>query len=449
MDAKKIHKNTITGQQGINLIEKIVLEMGFLWYPTGAIEAGIDGTIEIRESATGKVLNTIIQVQSKATRGQFQAETAEGFDYLCDVKDLEYWLLGNAPVILIVSRPSTDEAYWVCIKDYFRDVARKKAHKVHFSKLQDRFDARCATSLAHLAIPKEAGIYFSPSLSEEQLLSNLLEVTYIAENLYIAHTEFRHRQEIWNCMRSLDEQVGSEWILKNQQIISFHNLAEYPWKMVCESGAVECFHTHEWAYSQDKEYLQDFVQLLNQALQSKVRKMHPVVFYDTKKNYYYVKASHNLSPLTFAYQSLENKTARTIFGPYYSRGKPKHIVYYRHSAFEGQFRQFDHKWYLEITPTYRFTSNGYLLSEYADEALKGIKQLERNQAVLGQVVMWANYLHRPPELFTLKYPFLEFGQLQSVSLNVGIDDASWLREEEGDLAKDSEADLDEPTLFPL
>src|SRR2546427_12174751 len=78
MDTKKIHKNTITGQQGINLIEKRVLEMGFLWYPTGGIEAGIDGTIEIRESATGRAFNAIIQVQSKATIGQFQAETPEG-----------------------------------------------------------------------------------------------------------------------------------------------------------------------------------------------------------------------------------------------------------------------------------------------------------------------------------------------------------------------------------
>lgn len=126
MDVKKIHKNTITGQQGINLIEKRVLEMGFLWYPTGGIEVGIDGTIEIRDSATGRALNAIIQVQSKATLGQFQAETSEGFDYLCDVKDLNYWLQGNAPVILIVSRPSTDEAYWVSIKDYFQDFTRGK-----------------------------------------------------------------------------------------------------------------------------------------------------------------------------------------------------------------------------------------------------------------------------------------------------------------------------------
>lgn len=444
MDAKKIHKNTITGQQGINLIEKRVLEMGFLWYPTGGIEAGIDGTIEIRDSATGRALNAIIQVQSKATLGHFQAETSEGFDYLCDVKDLNYWLQGNAPVILIVSRPSTDEAYWVSIKDYFQDFTRRKAHKIHFSKVRDRFDNMCVTLLIHLAIPKEAGIYFSPTLSEEQLWSNLLEVTSIAENLYIAHTEYHHPQEIWDFMRSIDEQVGAEWILKNKQIISFYNLGEYPWKKVCELGTVECFHANEWAYSQDTERLRDFVWLLNRALQSKVR---PVVLYDRKKSRYYVKATHDLSPRIFAYQSLENKTTRVVFRAYFSRGEPKHIVYYRHSAFEGQFRRFNSRWYLEITPTYHFTTNGYSPSRFGDDALKGIKQLERNQAVLGQLVMWASYLNKPPDLFTPKYPFLEFGQLQSVRLDVGIDDTAWLGEEEDDLVKATEAELDELTLF--
>ncbi len=43
MNAKKIHKNSLLGQRGINLIERRVLEMGFIWYPTGSVEAGIDG----------------------------------------------------------------------------------------------------------------------------------------------------------------------------------------------------------------------------------------------------------------------------------------------------------------------------------------------------------------------------------------------------------------------
>jgi hypothetical protein len=51
--ARKLHANLITGQRGINLIEAILLEMDFLWYPTGQIEAGIDGHMDIRDPASG------------------------------------------------------------------------------------------------------------------------------------------------------------------------------------------------------------------------------------------------------------------------------------------------------------------------------------------------------------------------------------------------------------
>jgi hypothetical protein len=47
---KKIGKSDVIGQQGMSLIEGIVLSMGFMFYPTGGVEAGIDGFIELRDS---------------------------------------------------------------------------------------------------------------------------------------------------------------------------------------------------------------------------------------------------------------------------------------------------------------------------------------------------------------------------------------------------------------
>src|SRR5439155_10771086 len=117
--AKKITDKQITGEQGIALIYWRVPAMGFLWYPTGGTEAGIDGTVELRDGRTGAVTNQVVQVQSRATAGRFTAENDDTFEYLCDQRELDYWLGGNAPVILVRSRPETDEAYWVPLKEYF------------------------------------------------------------------------------------------------------------------------------------------------------------------------------------------------------------------------------------------------------------------------------------------------------------------------------------------
>jgi hypothetical protein len=54
---KKIGKSDVIGQQGMSLIEGIVLSMGFMFYQTGGVEAGIDGFIELRDAETGEVGN--------------------------------------------------------------------------------------------------------------------------------------------------------------------------------------------------------------------------------------------------------------------------------------------------------------------------------------------------------------------------------------------------------
>jgi hypothetical protein len=416
MTAKKIGQGDMIGQQGINLIERIVLEMGFYWNPSGGVEAGIDGYIEIRDATTGRVFNSIIQVQSKATANPFQAETSEGFDYLCKERDLDYWLHGNAPVILIVSRPSTNEAYWVSIKDYFKDLAKLATRKVHFDKQQNRFDSTCKQRLMELAIPSTAGLYLSPPLKQEALWSNLLAVASFAPKLYVAPTDLRLEKDAWAILREMGARVGSVWFLKNKQIMSFYNLEEYPWREICDPGALDCFDTSEWAYSDDPNKQREFVRLLNKALE---QKLWPEIRYSKKKDCYYFRASKDLASIPHSYRSLEKNTRRKVFHGYRSRTDPNRILYYRHSAFEGHFRRIEGAWYLEITPTYYFTSDGYHLDRWYEQRLKGIKLLQRNPQVLGEVVMWAAYLGGPPDLFRPN-PFLTFADKLQTIMDPGI-----------------------------
>jgi hypothetical protein len=64
------------------------------------------------------------------------------------------------------------------------------------------------------------------------------------------------------------------------------------------------------------------------------------------------------------------------------------------------------------------------------EWLKGIKRLEKNRAVLAQLMFWAQYLRRSRDLFTEPYPFISFGELAEFALPVGIDDAAWQARDE-------------------
>lgn len=442
MPPKKIDQRDITGDRGIALIHSIVGEMGFVWNPTG-IEAGIDGYIEIRDVVTGEMTNFVIQVQSKATDKEFQAETADGFDYYCEARDIDYWMGGNAPVVFVRSRPSTNEAYWVSIKDYFKDISRRATKKIHFDKTKDRFDAKCRDNLVELAKPSNSGIYLAPLPKTEKLVSNLLPVSSFGEKIYIAETKYRSPKTLWDKLHGLVKVPDNEWALNNKQIISFHDLNEFPWSEIC-LGAAEEFDTEEWAHSTELEKRNTFVQLLNLALS---QKLSPEVRFEKKFGYYFFIATKNLTPKDLNYRSLVQNTSRFVFQGYKKKKDPAQISHYRHSAFFGQFHYFDRKWYLEVSPTYHFTWDGYKPFLFREDQLTGIKQLERNSAVLGQVVMWAEYLKEKPDLFSKPYPFLQFGSLVQFEIQAGFDDKIWLKKEEREESDTVTLPENQPLLF--
>ncbi|MCX6378991.1 MAG: DUF4365 domain-containing protein [Armatimonadetes bacterium] len=259
MAPKKIHHNSIIGKQAITLIQKIVADMGFVFYETGGVEAGIDGTIEIRDTVTGEVTNCIIGVQSKGTAGDFTAETPTTFTYLCDERDLEYWLGGNVPVVLIVSRPKTDEAYWVFLQGYFNTLALRQSRKIHFDKVLNRFDVSSRSVVADLAVPKDCGIYFSPTPKVEIVYSNLLPLISFTPSIYTAYTNLRTPGAVWNLLNQHSPDAGCEWVLAEGQIRSFHDLRSYPWSKLCDVGTVEEDNACEWAYTEDENKKRDLV----------------------------------------------------------------------------------------------------------------------------------------------------------------------------------------------
>jgi hypothetical protein len=433
---KRILQTDIVGQQGVNLIESVCLSMGFLWHPTG-LEAGIDGYIEIRNAATGEVTNCIIQVQSKATGQDFEGDTGSTFEYRCSQKDLDYWLAGNAPVILVRSRPKTNEAYWVSIKDQFKDPTARKNRKLVFDKARDRFDVNAKDALERLAIPSDSGLYMGAKPKQEVIYSNLVIVAPLPKHYYVASTDYRTPPEVFAALREQALHAPGEWILGSKQITSFHDLSERPWTAICDAGTAEAFETEEWAQSADPVRQREFVKLLNGCLKEKL--FRKGIKFSKDLGLYYFRATKDLSDREYAYQSRENRTDRWVFKGYPKKSDPSRVSYYRHSAFEGRFIRYGSKWFLQVTPNYHFTRDGERPSRFAADLLSGIKRLENNQAVHGQVVMWANVLTER-SLFDTGPQFLDFISPLQFQLDVGLDDTAWLKRED----KDKRAVLEAP-----
>lgn len=421
---KKITKSQITGQQGVNFVERIVLEMGFAWHPTNAgLDAGIDGTIEIIDPETGKATNHIIQVQIKATA----SENSENIlNFYCNDRDIEYWMNGNTPVILIRVCPNTRKAYWVDIKEYFADPKRRKQAKIIFNTVEDRFDSSAAYNLMKLAVSKDIGPYMPAIGHKETLLSNLIEIKDIPSHIYSASTNYREVQDIFDWANDNKIDLPKGWLLTEKMIRSFHDLREQPWCQICERGSVEQFGVDEWSDTDDSEIQREFIRLMNQAM------MHDMdiinLWYSSKVHCFYFpvrrKPNADYSPSYYRYRSSKNDTSREVVKIMRNSETGK-INCIRHSGFKTTFLRINNSWYIAIISDYLFTTDGKTPYMYGEELLSGIKRLEHQGAVLNQTVMWHRKLTEKKGLFQQKR-LLTFGDILKMECDRGIVDKDWL-----------------------
>ena len=408
-------------------MERRLQTMGYWWYPSAVPECGIDGHLEIRDAQTGAMTNLIVQVQSKATEGAWNRETPSGFEYTCKEEDLQYWLMGNAPVIIVFGRPKTDEAYWVPVKEYFAaHPEHRQSRKIIIDKTTSLFDKTAAEALFRLARLKDAGIYLSPRPREEKLYSNLLRVAFYAPKVFVAQTGIRDFQEIWDGASELSVEIGSEWSLHDGSLMSFHDLSTYPWNTFCDAGTMEEFDTDEWACSDDSDKERQFVRLLNHGLRERLKEWN--VWRRKEDKAYYFALGKDRRNRTIEFTGAVSEHFRTVVKKY----TLTKTYYYRHLAFYASFKRLDGAWYLAINPSYVFTTNGSRRSKYEPDLLTGIKMREHNDTVIVQVHLWADVLKRQADLFHADYALLRFGDLMTVELPYGIDDKEWLEHEDLD-----------------
>src|SRR5687768_5671845 len=95
-------------------------------------------------------------------------------------------------------------------------------------------------------------------------------------------------------------------------------------------------------------------------------------------------------PRKYRYHSIKRDSAITVVSHYSTESKTDGKAYkrLRHLAFNGRFRHLEDRYYLEINPTYRFTTDGRDKDRFHASSLSWIKRREKNRAVLGQVRLW-------------------------------------------------------------
>jgi hypothetical protein len=438
--AKFTSPQLFIGREGVQLIQRVLTTKRWLMTETTQeSDGGIDGYIEICDPGTGERTNLTVKVQSKATTLPWQAETADSFEYLVKEADLNYWLRGNGPVILVLTRPKDNEAYWVSIRDYFRTVEAKRSRRIVVDKKRDRFDVATLDKLMELASEADTGIYFSPPKIREQLMSNLLPLQNYPEKIFIAETKCPDGASLALLLKAKGIKNLRCWFHSGGRIVTFHDLHDSAWNDIVDRGTIDCDDVSEWSRSLDPTIQRDFVRLLNATLQDQLGGLG--IWRERSsgwQNVYYFGPDRETIERKRRWTKSQNQSVIHLVMAVHA--KAGHIVAYRHRAFAGQFRAFGGEWYLVVDPTYHFTSDGKKTSRFGESYLTGMKRLEKNAAVDGNLRLWVD-LFTAPNLFERSRERLSFKRPISFEAELGIPESAWSAlNEEKDFNMDIEDD---------
>lgn len=435
---KKVDRSAHIGDSGIALIHRRVNDMGFVWHER-KIDAGIDGEIELRDDVTGEVANRVLLVQSKARDNRFSGEDDQSFHFICDRRDIDYWMQADVPVLLVCSHPKQDDAWWIDVKAWFADPGHRASRRIDFDKNTQRFDASAAPLLLDLADPH--GNAHTPGViaKPERLISNLLPVD-VPTVFYTARTDRATTREVFETQRAASEPVRVDWILRAGKICSWLAPEESPLKAAV-TGPTDAVPVAEWADSEDPAQRRAFVWLLNQALKQDAS---ADCEWSRDRKTIYFRATPDLSP-----RKIISTTGRQrlVFNPKQKKDGSG-ISFCQHAALAWRFIRAADQWLCELLPTYHYTHDGYRESRYADEYLSNIKRKERNPAVLGATRMWAAYLHGDSnDILADRETLLDYGTLLTFTTDRGVDDTTWTATPSKDAEPPTSDESDDLALF--
>ncbi|AVA23958.1 DUF4365 domain-containing protein [Rhizobium sp. NXC24] len=428
---KKLHRNQLAGEEGVHRFSARVLNVGIAFHPTGALDAGIDGFLELRDAETGEVRAQYIAAQLK-TVDQLAEDNGETFAYRPEQRDLDYWLNSNVPVILVVIHRTSDLICWKSVQSYFQVPENTQSRKIVFDREKDSLTETTAPRLAALVAEFARPGMVVPSLRSVELLeTNLLKASF-PFRIQLASTDL-DMTDVRKALLIKEERPPIDWIVHNGHIVSFRDLGGPLFERACDQGSVDIVETEEWFSSDDEVTKRLFVQLLNRCLGERLRER---LVFDRPKKYYFFKGHlKKRDKVVYTFRDRHGDGKRAVVTQHGRKLDGTGAAYVRHAAFFPRFLEIDGEWYLAVDPTYHFTRDGLIEYEYGAERLTTIKMFETNSNVRGHLRVWRALLTEQGDLLHYEYPYLSFDPVEPLSHEFGVPDELWGSREDSDLIK--------------
>ncbi len=411
-------KRTLNHEQAVAWLKQQILQMRFAINETHT-EAGIDAFVELADPQTGAAAACFLGVQVK-TQEQFSAENAEQFSFYADGEDLNYWNSSEIPILLLVCKARSAEAYAIFVQEYFKIPENRTKKTVIFSKQQHRFIAGedWQRRLLEASVPRSKGLAFPPAPSPENLSSNLLEVI-LPQTVYSGVTALKDRRDVIAALDRVHSRV-SEVIVRGDTIWTVHSLNDPLWGSIVKSPSISAAPFSELAFHKDPAKRDAARELLNLCLNARLR-LEDIFWAREEEMFIYKPRS---APGRRVRKSVKSKRGETRVGLLHVTEYGGRIVRCRHLAMLAKFREIGDRCYLQIDPTWYFSRDGRKHPRWED-LIRTIRIMQKEREYHSALRLWREVLTQEGDLVRTGYPFLRFGNYLEFESPFSIPDALW------------------------
>ena len=344
-------------------------------------------------------------------------------------------------MLLVCSRPRTDEAYFRNVQEWAKDLARRATGLIDFDKRRDRFDATATARFFSLEARERIVVEPPGPLREpERVLTNLLPIRWDVTEVWSIPAPSDSWGEIF--ARARDAGIPrSDVALRGGRLWSLSPMTVAYLRAVESRGPVEAASVAALAESPDRD---DESFLAELARRSLLNQHHRQLRWFPPMKAVYFRLWEDRPKRRYIWSG---GTGRTVVSPRPSR-KHEGISGFRHDAAELRFRRLGDGWVMSIAPTYLFTWDGQQRSSFHAEALKKIKAMEGAAAISQQLRMWADLFTRPRGMMERDVPPFHLGELIEVVVPVTPPEAAWKKPPD-DIREDGSDDqsAESMTLF--
>jgi len=292
----------------------------------------------------------------------------------------------------------------------------------------DILNRDAADSIAQLTVPKTGHGYYVPPLGDgEEALVNMFPISLPPE-IYVCSTPYDSQQAI-AILFDDDEGPRFDWVIKGRTFWSFHDPRIECTRHIIDEDQVDVIDAAMIAMHEDIDEQNNFSFFLRQLLRHQFRND---LGWDKQRKVFYFLAEGADQGRIFRYRSTTNRTEADVVNVVKDKKERDRTSYVRHHAFEARFELMLDQWFLIITPTYHFTTNGFIPHSYPSALLAGKKRLDNNASLRGQVIMWHRFLSGSEDgaddFFSSSEEYckvLTFGEPPSVALPTTVPEKAW------------------------